>query len=130
MGFLALMLPARAELPVPRLHQITPAGAKQGGTVEVSAGGQDLDGATRLYFSDPGLTSTKLPDRRGSPRGFGSPSRASVPVGFHDVRLVGKYGVSNPATFVVSDWNEAVETEPNNDRAACDPCAFGNRRQR
>ncbi len=94
--FVALIAPARAELPVPRLHQIIPAGAKQGGTVEVSAGGQDLDGATHLYFSHPGLTSTKLPVEKGKPSRFRVAVSPSVPVGFHDVRLVGKYGVSNP----------------------------------
>ncbi len=37
-------------------------------------------------------------------------------MGFHDVRFVGEHGISNPRTFVVSDWNETVEGEPNNDR--------------
>ena len=107
---------ARAQLPVPRLHQVFPAGAKQGGTVEVTVGGQDLDGATRLYFSDPGLSSTKLPEEKGKPTRFKVAVASTTPVGFHDVRLVGKHGVSNPRTFVVGDWNEVNETEPNNDR--------------
>ncbi|MDR3635881.1 MAG: PPC domain-containing protein [Isosphaeraceae bacterium] len=108
---------ARAELPVPRLHQVFPAGAKQGETIEVTVAGQDLEGATRLYFSDPGFTSTKVPDEPKKPTRFKITVAPATPVGFHDVRLVGKHGISNPRTFVVSDWNEINETEPNNERA-------------
>src|SRR4029079_10008583 len=38
-----------------------------------------------------------------------------VPPGMYDVRVVGKYGVSNPRAFVVGDINEVYEKEPNND---------------
>lgn len=106
----------QAQLPVPRLHQVFPAGAKQGSTTEVAVAGQDLDGPTRLYFSEPGLTATKLPDESGKPARFKVSVGTDVPIGFHDVRFVGKHGISNPRTFVVSDWNEAAESEPNNVR--------------
>ncbi len=108
--------PARAQLPVPRLHQVFPPGAKQGTSVEVEVAGQDLSGATGLYFSAPGLSASKLPDEKGKPARFKVEVASTAPVGFHDVRFVGKDGISNPRTFVVSDWNEAAETEPNNDR--------------
>jgi hypothetical protein len=38
-----------------------------------------------------------------------------VPLGYHDVRFVNKWGVSNPRVFVVGDLNEVLEKEPNND---------------
>src|SRR5262249_52780491 len=38
-----------------------------------------------------------------------------APLGSCDVRLVNKWGVSNPRTFVVGDLNEVAEKEPNND---------------
>ena len=38
-----------------------------------------------------------------------------VPVGTHDVRVVGKFGVSNPRAFVVGTLPEIVEVEPNSD---------------
>ena len=38
-----------------------------------------------------------------------------TPVGIHDVRLVNKWGVSNPRAFVVGDQAEVQEKEPNND---------------
>ena len=37
-----------------------------------------------------------------------------VPLGQHDVRAVGTFGVSNPRTFVVGDRPEVAEVEPNN----------------
>ena len=40
---------------------------------------------------------------------------ANAAVGSHDVRLVSKWGVSNPRIFVVGDLNEVMEKEPNND---------------
>src|SRR5437667_252624 len=38
-----------------------------------------------------------------------------VPLGCHDCRLVGKWGVSNPRVFAVGDLAEVQEKEPNND---------------
>jgi len=38
-----------------------------------------------------------------------------VPLGIHDVRLVNKWGVSNPRAFAVGDLVEVLEKEPNND---------------
>ncbi len=40
---------------------------------------------------------------------------ADAPLGFQDVRLVNKWGVSNARTFVVGDMTEVLEKEPNND---------------
>jgi hypothetical protein len=40
---------------------------------------------------------------------------ADVPPGLYDVRLVNKYGISNPRAFAVGDQPEVNEKEPNND---------------
>ena len=85
----------------------------------------------RLVFQRSGTDGRRSsPTRKESPARFRVAVASTVPVGFHDVRLVGKYGVSNPRTFVVSDWNEAVETEPNNDRAHATRVPLETRRQR
>ncbi len=106
-------LEARGELPSPRLKSVFPAGAKRGDKILVEIAGVDLEGATGLYFSDPGIKATKLADENGKPARFSVEIASTTPVGFHDVRILGKFGVSNPRTFVVSDWNEIVEAEPN-----------------
>src|SRR4029078_13127601 len=49
-----------------------------------------------------------------TPEKFKSPWAATVPPGTYDLRVVGKWGVSNPRAFVVGDLPEVNEKEPNN----------------
>src|SRR5262249_54943441 len=42
---------------------------------------------------------------------------ADAPPGNHDVRIVSRYGFTNPRVFVVGDLPEIAEKEPNNDVA-------------
>src|SRR6185503_8099583 len=46
-----------AQLPVARITSIFPPGGKAGSSVEVTVAGNDLDDATRLWFSNPAITS-------------------------------------------------------------------------
>src|SRR6476620_9907234 len=48
-------------LPHPVLLTAFPCGVQAGHTAEVTLGGTDLDGATGLLFSSPGLTAELLP---------------------------------------------------------------------
>ena len=66
--------------------------------------GLDLDGANRLWFSNPGITA--VPVAAGSK--FLVSVASSVPPGLYDVRAVGLFGVSNPRTFEVSQGNATV----------------------
>lgn len=120
-------------LPAPRLLQVFPAGARAGSTVEVTVAGRHLEDAERLVFSHPGIKAelvpapkiavdpkTKKPKAMTAALGadlaqYRVTVPATVPVGAVDVRLVNKWGVSNPRTFLVGDQNEVVEKEPNND---------------
>ncbi len=120
-------------MPHPRLYQFSVAGAKAGSTVQLTCYGRHLDEPEKLSFSHPGIRAelveapvTPMPDGKGKGKGKQTPSEADVviykvtvppevPVGFYDVRFVGKYGVSNPRVFVVGDLAEVSEKEPNND---------------
>ena len=122
-------------LPTPRVSNSFPAGAKLGTTVEVTVNGFDIEEPTGLLFSHPGIKGEYLPPKEPEPdpkkkdappppkakRAPNTPEKfkvtvdAAVPVGTYDVRLVGKWGVSNPRAFVVGDLNEVNEKEPNND---------------
>lgn len=113
---LVLRSPVNAQLPVSRLGAVYPAGLKQGGTVEVEVIGNDLDEPARLYFTHPGLRSELIPPEEGKAPRFKVMAAADVPVGWYDVRFVGKNGISNPRTFVVSDVEELEEKEPNDTR--------------
>src|SRR5262245_31853173 len=124
-------------LPRPSLLVVSPAGAKVGTTVEVTLSGLHLEQPEKLLFSNPAIKAelvtvppppvdpkTKQPPLRGR-RGMaaGAPTTckfkvtvpANVPAGHLDLRLVNKWGVSNPRVFVVGDLAEVMEKEPNND---------------
>src|SRR5262249_31152158 len=107
----------------PRLYTIIPGGAKVGSTVELTFTGLDTDYPEQLRFGHPGIKAepvqpTETPDpKKPAPQvtKFKVSVAPDVPVGAYDVRLVGKFGVSNPRTFVVGDLAEVMEKEPNND---------------
>ncbi|MBE7498220.1 MAG: hypothetical protein HS117_25055 [Verrucomicrobiaceae bacterium] len=86
---------SQATFPSPVLTSISPLGGKAGSTVELTFRGTDLDGPTAVLIGDHSIsipTTTKasvaLP--------------ANLPAGAHDLRFVGRYGVSNPRVFVVT----------------------------
>jgi hypothetical protein len=129
-------------LPNPRLSTVNPPGGKAGSTLEVTFSGTDLDLPEALLFSHPGIKATaiqpevpkedpkkedpkkddpknKQPDMKQKPgpqvAKFSVTIAPDVPVGNYDVRLVGKYGISNARSFAVGDLTEVMEKEPNND---------------
>lgn len=125
-------------LPQPRLMTIFPHGGKAGSSVEVSFTGTDLEEPEALLFSHPGLRAEPIipptppappvdpkkkpavppmPPVKPPITKFKVAIAANVPPGLHDVRLVNRWGVSNPRPFVVGTLNENEEKEPNNDVA-------------
>ncbi|MCI0683855.1 MAG: hypothetical protein L0Y71_17250 [Gemmataceae bacterium] len=126
---------AQTPYPVPRLATVTPPGAKAGTTVEVTLTGADLDEVQSLYVSDAKIKAERLPDPPPpkdkkktpppAPLRFKVTVPADVPLGIHDVRAVGKWGVSNPRAFVVGGLGEVAEKETNNDVHQAQPVALG-----
>lgn len=110
-GLLTLLSTANAELPSIRFDRMTPLGGAAGASVEVEILGADIEEVRTLHFDHPGLTAEHLKDRR-----FRITVASDVPAGTYDVRLVGRFGVSNPRLFAVSEGlAELVEKEPNDD---------------
>jgi hypothetical protein len=107
------------QFPFARLFTIMPPGGKVGSAVEVTIGGADLEEAAALYFSHPGIKAERVPDpmKAGSfvANKFKVTIDGNVPLGIHDVRAIGRFGISNPRGFAVGDLNEVLEKEPNND---------------
>ncbi len=114
--------PALAELPVARLFSVFPTGGKQGTTVDVTITGTDLEDVSKLHFSTPGITAVQksVPPGLGQSGPQGVPGQFTVTIpadakpGICELRAIGKYGVSNPRSFVVGTQNEITEAEPNN----------------
>jgi hypothetical protein len=108
---------ALGELPSVRFDRLAPIGAAAGTTVEVEVAGADIDDVKSLLFDHPGLRAEFVKDGR-----FRVSVAADVPAGTYDVRLVGRFGVSNPRLFAVSHGLKDVpETEPNNEPSSAQP---------
>src|SRR5581483_11913211 len=88
---------ARADLPSIRLDRIAPLGAAAGTTIELVVNAADDEDAKRLVFDHPGLSAEWLEIRK-----FKVTIAADVPEGTYDVRLLGRFGLSNPRLFAVS----------------------------
>jgi hypothetical protein len=107
----------------PQLLSVFPAGAKAGGTVEVTLSGHGFDGGEKLLFSAKGFTAEAVGPATAVKGQQGQPTssvkfKVTVPkdaVGTHDVRVVSKNGLSNPRAFVVGTLADVSEAEPNND---------------
>jgi hypothetical protein len=115
--------PALAQLPTARLFSVFPAGGKQGATIDITITGADLEEVSQLYFDIPGMKAELVQDMKdgkpvpvpaAGPAKFRVTIPADAPLGLHDVRAIGRFGVSNPRTFAVGDVIEVNETEPNN----------------
>ncbi|HEV3255380.1 MAG TPA: PPC domain-containing protein [Gemmataceae bacterium] len=114
-------------LPNPRLSTVTPTGGKAGSTVTVTFSGTDVEEPQALIFSHAGIKAVPVvpPKPPADPKKPPVPPPPvtefkvtvgdKVPAGFYDVRLVNKWGVSNPRVFVVGDLTEVAEKEPNDD---------------
>jgi hypothetical protein len=133
-------------LPSARVQHVFPGGAKSGTSVEITVTGTDLEEPEKLLFAHPGLKGEYIappkeptPDPKDTKKKRKGPSKgnvngphkfkvtvaANVPPGLYDLRFVGKWGVSNPRTFAVSDQTEVVEKEPNNDVAEAQKVELG-----
>jgi hypothetical protein len=105
---------ANAELPAPRIDRLAPLGASAGSSVEVEVQGADLEEAS-LRFEHPGITATPI---EGKERWFKVTIAGDVPAGTYDLRVVGRWGVSNPRIFAVTiGLVDIEEKEPNNEPA-------------
>lgn len=136
-----------AATPAPYLSHLTPLAITRGSVVEISFAGSDLEEPSALVFDHPGIVAKpiypatppappapKAEPGKPAPMAPPAPPRppvtkfivtasAEVPFGWHDARLVGKYGVSNPRAFLVTGVPEVAEVEPNNDVPEAKPIA-------
>jgi hypothetical protein len=106
---------ALAELPQIRLLSAMPMGGRLGSEFELSIEGADLDDAHALHFSSAGITARpKMSGTNIEANQFIVTISTNAPVGRCELRVSGRFGISNPRSFVVSDLKEVLEIEPNN----------------
>lgn len=110
-ALLLVSVTAVADLPSLRFDRIAPVGASAGATIDIEILGAEIDDVKSLHFDHPGLTAEHVKDRQ-----FKMKVAADVPAGTYDVRLVGRWGISNPRVFAVSNGlQDIAEKEPNNE---------------
>ena len=105
---LASALTASAQLPQPKLFSVFPPGAKFGSTVDVAVTGADLD-EIQLRFTHPGITAKAL----AAANQFAIAVASDVPPGAYEARVLGRFGLSNPRTFIVGTLAEVAEKSGN-----------------
>src|SRR5919197_219584 len=130
LGILCLLLfsQGRAELPHARLFTLFPPGGKAGTTSEVAVTGLDLDEADQLRFYGANIVAKQ---KRSEQTGEPEPNRflvtigAEVSPGRYETRAIGRFGVTNPRTFVVGDLPEITSPATNHTFEAATEVALG-----
>jgi hypothetical protein len=106
-------------LPVAQLAAVFPQGAQVGTTAELTFVGQHLDGPNSVHFSGGGFEWGVKLDKQGNT--VANTFVIQVPLetqpGVYEVRLQGKFGLSNPRQFVVGRLPEVVHAKPSTDQA-------------
>ena len=102
-------------LPAPRLLTTMPMGGTAGSTFDVVIGGDFLDGASSLVFSDPRITAVAKSAADGKPEidKFAVTIAADCPPGIYEARLMTRLGLSSSRAFSVGKLPEVVRDKPN-----------------
>jgi len=102
-------------LPVPTLSAVFPQGAQVGTTTEVTLTGEHLDGPANLVFTKPSIDCRPKLDDHGKPvpNSFVIQLPSDIASKAYDVRLRGKFGLSNPRQWIVG-----LLPEVNHEKAA------------
>lgn len=122
LSFLTSQQMVSAQLPTADLRQIRPFSAAAGNTIKLSIIGSNLDNASELRFSHPGIIAKPviLPadDIYPEPRIQGSQFEVvvskEVPPGIYEVRAVSYFGLSTARPFVVAPADNREVDEKGN----------------
>ena len=111
---------AMAQLPAPRLDWVYPPGGQVGTSLEVTAGGADLDELTALEFNHPGIVArpkmteaSEFVPAAPVANVFVVDVAADVPAGIYEARVTGRFGVSNSKRFMVGTLTNVTEAGNN-----------------
>ncbi len=96
----------------PQISSVFPQGARSGSQLEVTINGQNLSGATKIIFSEPGV-SARLLKAANTKVAVKFEVAPQATIGPHYFRLVTSRGTSNLLIFRVGDLSETEEAEPN-----------------
>jgi len=108
-----------AQLPLARLLTLFPPGGRIGSQFEIVLTGADLDEANQLHFSQTGISAKQKVGENGlvEANKFIITIATNVTPGVYEARVVGRFGISNPRSFVVSDLPEVITPTTNSSPA-------------
>jgi hypothetical protein len=106
----------QATFPSPTLSSISPLGGQRGTELELTLKGTHLDGPVDLLFSPEMAVKTRPKlDAKGQP--LANQWLVTIPAearsGAYELRVVGRYGVSNPRVFQISALPQAMASGAN-----------------
>lgn len=121
------------QLPTTELHWLFPPGGKAGTSFTVRTGGANQEEVTQLVFAHPGITAQVvqapvnefLPEPVPQSGQFTVNIAPDVPPGLYDVWAIGRFGVSNVKTFVVSLQDELLDDGSNHSPASARSLPLG-----
>ncbi len=101
---------AFAQLPQPVLNHLFPPGAPAGSTNDITVAAADLEEPGSLVFSDPRVVGKPKPGIAGV---YQVVVPDGVPPGVIDLRVTGRFGVSNPRGFLVESTPARIQSATN-----------------
>jgi hypothetical protein len=116
-------LAQRQQVVGPHIDYVFPAGAQRGTAVEVTVGGQNLQGANAVRVSGQGITGTVAPVVDPKTKAVDPKSvklnltlAPDAQLGEREIRIISPKGASNRARFLVGQFPEVKEIEPNSEK--------------
>jgi hypothetical protein len=113
-------------LPAPRLLTTMPMGGQVGTQVEVTIGGEYLEDADQLIFSDPRITASPKVDanQQTVPNQYVVAIGADCPPGLYEARIMTRLGISSSRAFSIGTLPEVVRDKPNTSLATAMPLSL------
>lgn len=106
-----------AQPPQPGATFVFPAGAQQGKTVGATINGKDLQNASGVRITGPGVTSKIVKVVNPNAVVVSLTVAPDAELGERDLRIITPGGISNRVRFFIGSLPEINEVEPNNDLA-------------
>jgi hypothetical protein len=105
-----------AQPPQPLLSHVFPAGGQRGKTIEATVTGANLQGASVVRITGPGVAAKVLQAEKPDSARIAVTIAPDAELGERDLRVLTAGGVSNRCRFVVGELPEVNEVEPNNEK--------------
>ncbi len=119
-GLMAVVNAPQLEAPLPHINYIFPAGGQRGQTVEVAVTGTNvavLSAANSVLVSGSGVTGKVIEAKDPNKARYSITISPNAELGERELRVQTPGGISNHFRFIVGQFAEINEVEPNSEKA-------------